>query len=72
MSYLPILSAWRRGSPKKPTFENAWYAVAFSKQLDRQEGDDFDELGYTPYATRLFGEPMVIYRDAIRQHQRRC
>ena len=26
-------------------------------------GDDFDELGYTPYATRLFGEPMVIYRD---------
>ena len=25
--------------------------------------DDFDELGYTPYATRLFGEPMVIYRD---------
>ena len=63
VSYLPILSHGAAALQKKPTFESAWYAVAFSKQLDRREGDDFDELGYTPYATRLFGEPMVIYRD---------
>merc|ERR1712072_1112069 len=53
--YLPILSHGAAALQKQPTFENAWYAVAFSKQLERQDGDDFDELGYTPYATRLFG-----------------
>ena len=46
VSYLPILSHGAAALQKKPTFENAWYAVAFSKQFDRQEGDDFDELGY--------------------------
>jgi len=64
VSYLPIVSHGAGALQKKPTFENAWYAVCFEKQLERQEGDDEDELGYTPYATRLFGEPMVLYRDA--------
>mmetsp|Transcript_1938 Transcript_1938/g.5759 ORF Transcript_1938/g.5759 Transcript_1938/m.5759 type:complete len:822 (-) Transcript_1938:78-2543(-) len=63
-SYLPVFSRGAGDLQARPTFENAWYAVCFSKQLERRAGDDQDELGYTPYATRLFGEPMVIYRDA--------
>jgi len=33
---------------------NTWYAVAYSSDID----------GDLPFATRLFGEPMVLYRDA--------
>jgi len=63
-SYMPVISNGAARLKKAPTFENAWYAVCFSSQLGRRPGDDRDELGYTPYNTRLFGEPMVIYRDA--------
>jgi len=62
-SYLPISSKGSAGLAKAPSFENAWYAVCYDWQLERTEGDDADPLGYRPFATRLFGEPMVLYRD---------
>ncbi|KAH8074909.1 hypothetical protein JL720_10657 [Aureococcus anophagefferens] len=63
-SFLPISgdgAALRRDAP---SFDDAWYAVCYDWQLERQAGDDGDELGFTPYATRLFGEPLVLYKDA--------
>ncbi|KAH8072014.1 hypothetical protein JL721_3921 [Aureococcus anophagefferens] len=62
-SFLPISgdgAALRRDAPSFA----AWYAVCYDWQLERQAGDDGDELGFTPYATRLFGEPLVLYKDA--------
>jgi len=64
VSYLPVVSQGSRMLQLAPSFERAWYAVCFASQLERQPGDDQDELGYSPFSTRLFGEPMVIYRDA--------
>ncbi len=40
-----------------PSFNNTWYALAYSEQV----GTDL------PFGTRLFGEPLVLYRDAQRQ-----
>mmetsp|Transcript_76128 Transcript_76128/g.217398 ORF Transcript_76128/g.217398 Transcript_76128/m.217398 type:complete len:726 (-) Transcript_76128:1516-3693(-) len=39
---------------KEPSFRNSWYAVTLSGEVP-SEG--------TPYATRLWGEPMVLFRD---------
>ena len=62
-SFLPISSDGAAKLREKPSFEDAWYAVCYDWQLERQAGDDDDPLGYTPYNTRLFGEPLVLYRD---------
>ena len=37
-----------------PSFNDQWYAVAFSSELE----------GETPYSTRLFGEPISLTRNA--------
>eukprot|EP00957_Ditylum_brightwellii_P166278 12658868-Ditylum_brightwellii.AAC.1 len=54
---------------RQPSFDNTWYAVAYPWQIDGYETpldatlnrkrDDEDK----PFATRLWGEPLVIYRD---------
>ena len=36
-----------------PGFNNTWYAVSFSQELSSDK----------PFATRLWGEPLVLYRD---------
>jgi len=41
-------------SPSVASFNNTWYAVAFSEQLGSTK----------PLGTRLWGEPIVLYRDA--------
>jgi len=41
------------GEMPRPTYNDTWYAVAYSHQLQA------DEL----FATRLWGEPLVLYRD---------
>jgi len=52
----------------KPSFDNTWYAVAYPWQIDGYEtpldaviGRKVDDV--KPFATRLWGEPLVIYRD---------
>lgn len=63
---------------KKPSFDNVWYAVAYPWQIDGgpnatpleasfggAKEKNMDKEGNTkPFATRLWGEPLVIYRDA--------
>ena len=63
-SFLPISGDGAAQRRDAPSFDNAWYAVCYDWQLERQAGDDGDELGFTPYSTRLFGEPLVLYKDA--------
>ncbi|KAH8080459.1 hypothetical protein JL720_9155 [Aureococcus anophagefferens] len=60
-SFLPISGD---GALQRRAAGTAWCAVCYDWQLERQAGDDGDELGFTPYATRLFGEPLVLYKDA--------
>jgi hypothetical protein len=52
--YISATGAGAARRREKPSFEDAWYALCFSDQLD----------GGGLYATRLFGEPLVLYRDA--------
>jgi len=51
-SYAPERA--RRDVSAQPSFNNSWYAVAFASELT--DG--------TPYATRLFAEPLTVLRDA--------
>uniref|UniRef100_A0A7S1Z823 Rieske domain-containing protein n=1 Tax=Ditylum brightwellii TaxID=49249 RepID=A0A7S1Z823_9STRA len=54
---------------RQPSFDNTWYAVAYPWQIDGYETPldatlnrkNDDEV--KPFATRLWGEPLVIYRD---------
>mmetsp|Transcript_73922 Transcript_73922/g.222271 ORF Transcript_73922/g.222271 Transcript_73922/m.222271 type:complete len:486 (-) Transcript_73922:584-2041(-) len=39
---------------EEPSFNSMWYAVGFSSSLSAD----------TPFGTRLWGEPIVLYRDA--------
>lgn len=61
---------------KEPSFENTWYAVAYPWQVDgyetpmdavRQSKSTMRKHGGSvatkPFATRLWGKPLVIYRD---------
>jgi len=58
---------------KKPSFDNVWYAVAYPWQIDGYETPLEAALNKhktvdpsasrKPFATRLWGEPVVIYRD---------
>jgi len=40
--------------PLQEQLNNTWYAVAYSSDIE----------GNLPFATRLYGEPMVLYRDS--------
>jgi len=51
-SYAPERA--KRDVTAAPTFNNTWYAAAFSSELE----DD------TPYGTRLFAEPLTLRRDS--------
>lgn len=59
---------------KNPSFDNAWYAVGYPWQIDGYENAVDAALDVTrskvrnakiskPFATRLWGEPIVVYRD---------
>lgn len=53
---------------EEPSFENTWYAVAYPWQIDGYETPldavlDKKSQDTKPFATRLWGEPLVIYRD---------
>lgn len=61
---------------EEPSFENTWYAVAYPWQIDGYETPMDAVRGSKtrmrkhggkeatkPFATRLWGEPLVIYRD---------
>lgn len=52
---LPELAEQSEGAPA--SFENAWYALGYSEQLTAD----------APYPTRLWGVPLVVYRDAAGQ-----
>jgi len=72
-SYIPTASRNKK-ILKTPSFENTWYAVAFPWQIDgydtpldavlkrKSSGNKGGEV--KPFATRLWGEPIVVYRDA--------
>jgi len=72
-SYIPTASR-NKDILKTPSFENAWYAVSFPWQIDgydtpldaalkrKSTGNKGGEV--KPFATRLWGEPIVIYRDS--------
>ena len=54
---------------KKPSFDKVWYAVAYTWQIDGYETPLDAVLGRKtsdgkPFGTRLWGEPIVIYRDS--------
>jgi len=71
-SYTPTQSN-NPGLLKNPSFENVWYAVAYPWQIDgyknpldaalnkHKKRDSSDST--KPFATRLWGEPLVVYRD---------
>lgn len=69
-SYIPT-AAHNRKLLKNPSFENVWYAVAFPWQIDgyatpmdaalKRKSTAAKEM--KPFATRLWGEPIVVYRD---------
>ena len=40
-----------------PSFVDKWYAICYTSELEMVEAD-------APYATRLFGEPLTLRRDA--------
>lgn len=72
-SYIPTASRNKK-ILKTPSFENTWYAVAFPWQIDgydtpldavlkrKSHGNKGGEV--KPFATRLWGEPIVVYRDS--------
>jgi len=71
-SYIPTASRNKK-ILKTPSYENTWYAVAFPWQIDgydtpfdaalkRKSSNKKNEV--KPFATRLWGEPIVIYRDS--------
>ena len=59
---------------KNPSFDKVWYAVAYPWQIDGYETPLDAVLGHKkksssnkPFATRLWGEPIIIYRDAANE-----
>ena len=53
---------------ENPSFDNVWYAVAYPWQIDGYKNAVDAVLkkkvsNDKPFATRLWGEPLVIYRD---------
>lgn len=73
-SYLPT-RANNADLLDNPSFDNAWYAVAYPWQIDgfssateaeAAKGKERPEIE-DPFATRLWGEPVVIYRDSDNQ-----
>jgi len=54
---------------EKPSFDNTWYAVAYPWQIDGHENAVHAAMGWKPknagkpFSTRLWGEPIIIYRD---------
>lgn len=62
-SFFPIASAGAARSWRQPSFDSAWYAVAYSWQISATAGP-VSRDGVPPFATRLFGEPLVLYRDS--------
>ena len=71
-SYIPTAS-YNKAILDKPSFENTWYAVAFPWQVDGFKSptdavaNRKDKKDMKPFATRLWGEPLVIYRDSNRE-----
>lgn len=71
-SYIPTASMNKK-ILKNPSFDNVWYAVAFPWQIDGYD-TPLDAVlkrkkssrkeGMKPFGTRLWGEPIVIYRDS--------
>ncbi|KAJ8598145.1 hypothetical protein CTAYLR_007416 [Chrysophaeum taylorii] len=62
VSYFPITSRGASAAFRSQSFDNVWYAVGFSWQIGEEGGDNED--GSVPFATRLWGEPLVLFRDA--------
>ncbi len=68
-SYIPTASM-NTAILKEPSFENAWYAVAFPWQIDGYHTPvdavwgRKEKKSMKPFSTRLWGEPLVIYRDS--------
>lgn len=58
-SYLPtsVKKGIEAQDSSSASFNNHWYAVAYPWQIDGSEKNE-------PFVTRLWGEPIVIYRDA--------
>jgi len=66
-SYLPTQSN-NNAILANPSFDNTWYAVAYPWQIDGYATPLDATLNRRmkerkPFATRLWGEPLVIYRD---------
>jgi len=66
-SYMPSQSN-NKAIIKDPSFDRVWYAVGFSWQIDGYETPldavlKKNRLTDKPFATRLWSEPIVIYRD---------
>lgn len=71
MSYIPT-AARNTKILENPSFENVWYSVAFPWQIDGYDTpldavlkrkSKNGKTAKKPFATRLWGEPIVIYRD---------
>lgn len=71
-SYTPTQSN-NKAILNEPSFENTWYAVAYPWQIDgyetpvdailKHKTTKKNSNSMKPFATRLWGEPLVIYRD---------
>ena len=68
-SYIPTASM-NEVILREPSFENSWYAVAFPWQIDGYKtpvdaiwGRE-EKKKKKPFSTRLWGEPLVMYRDS--------
>lgn len=57
LSSAPSAAATHHNREPDASFNNTWYAVAFSEQLG------VDDV----FSTRLWGEPVVLYRDARKE-----
>lgn len=55
-SYLAtsVKNGTERQTKHGSSFNNHWYAIAYPRQVSTED----------VYATRLWGEPLVVYRDA--------
>lgn len=68
-SYIPTASN-NMAILEEPSFENAWYAIAFPWQVDGYKTPVDAVMNHkhkktdSPFATRLWGEPLVVYRDS--------
>jgi len=53
-SYAPQFALQSAELMKKPSFRSSWYAIGLTKEIPSSG---------QPYATRLWGEPIVLFRD---------